>query len=108
MIFSSSIWRHSSNDLIDVKEDMIDISIKDNQKYLYNLVTKDLGFGQQIENYLKKIQLEHDNIEAKENEEDEEITDENIAEYYERIEEEKQVDSQITQESNAYDRKDDV
>ena len=94
------------NDLVDVKEDMIDVSIKDTQKYLYNLITKDLGFGQQIENYLKKIQLEHDNIEASENEE-EEITDENIAEYYERIEEEKETDSQITQESNAYDRKED-
>lgn len=95
------------NDLVDVKEDMIDVSIKDTQKYLYNLITKDLGFGQQIENYLKKIQLEHDNIEASENEEEEEITDENIAEYYERIEEEKETDSQVTQESNAYDRKED-
>jgi hypothetical protein len=93
------------NDLVDVKEDMIDVSIKDTQKYLYNLITKDLGFGQQIENYLKKIQLEHDNIEASENSDEEEITDENIAEYYERIEEEKIEDSQITQDSNAYDRK---
>ena len=94
-------------ELVDVKEDMIDVSIKDTQKYLYNLVTKDLGFGQQIENYLKKIQLEHDNIEAMESMDEEEITDKNIAEYYERIEEEKIEDSQITQESNAYDRKDD-
>ena len=93
------------NTLVDVSEDMIDVSIKDTQKYLHNLVTKDLGFGQQIENYLKKIQLEHDNIEAMENMEEEELTDENIAEYYERIEEEKIEDSQITQESNAYDRK---
>jgi hypothetical protein len=95
-------------ELIDIDEDMIDVSIKDTQKYLYNLITKDLGFGQQIENYLKKIQLEHDNIEASENDEVEEITDENIAEYYERIEEEKEEDSQITQESNAYERKDDI
>lgn len=93
------------NELVDVKEDMIDVSIKDTQKYMYNLITKDLGFGQQIENYLKKIQLEHDNLEASENEEVEEITDENIAEYYERIEEEKEEDSQVTQETNAYDRK---
>ena len=94
------------NDLVDVKEDMIDISIKDSQKYLYNLITKDLGFGQQIENYLKKIQLEHENMENAENiDEEEEITDENIADYYERIEEEKIEDSQITQESNAYDGK---
>ena len=94
------------NELVDVNEDMIDISIKDSQKYVYNLVTKDLGFGQQIENYLKKIQLEHDNMESDlNNEEEEEITDENIADYYQRIADEKIEDSQITQESNAYDRK---
>ena len=94
------------NDLVDVKEDMIDISIKDTQKYLYNLITKDLGFGQQIENYLKKIQLEHDNLDNTVNDNDEidEITDENIAEYYERIQEEKEEDSQVTQESNAYEK----
>ena len=83
---------------------MIDTSIKDTQKYLYNLITKDLGFGQQIENYLKKIQLEHENIEAMDGVEEEEITDENIAEYYERLEEEKEKDSQIKQESNAYEK----
>lgn len=94
------------NDLVDVKEDMIDISIKDTQKYLYNLITKDLGFGQQIENYLKKIQLEHDNLDNTINDDNEvdEITDENIAEYYERIQEEKEEDSQVTQESNAYEK----
>lgn len=98
------------NELIDVNEDMIDISIKDTQKYLYNLVTKDLGFGQQIENYLKKIQLEHENMENDNwDEDEEEITDEDIADYYERIQEEKELDSQITQESNAYkkERKED-
>ncbi len=93
--------------LCNVEQDMIDVSIKDTQKYLYNLVTKDLGFGQQIENYLKKIQLEHDAMEASETDEIDEITDENIAEYYERIEEEKEKDSTITEESNAYDRKED-
>ena len=95
------------NELADINPDMIDVSIKDTQKYLYNLVTKDLGFGQQIENYLKKIQLEHDNMEAMENEEVDEITDENIAEYYERIEEEKEEDSHIIQETTAYNRKGD-
>jgi hypothetical protein len=95
------------NELADINPDMIDVSIKDTQKYLYNLVTKDLGFGQQIENYLKKIQLEHDNMEAMENEEVDEITDENIAEYYERIEEEKEEDSHIAQETTAYNRKGD-
>jgi hypothetical protein len=84
---------------------MIDISIQDTQKYLYNLVTKDLGFGQQIENYLKKIQLEHENM-NKDIDEEEEITDENIAEYYERIAEEREEDKekQVDEYSNAYDK----
>ena len=96
------------NELADVKPDMIDVSIKDTQKYLYNLVTKDLGFGQQIENYLKKIELERESM-AKDdlNDEEEEITDENIREYYEKIEEEKEKDSQIDINSTAYNRKDD-
>lgn len=92
-------------DLCDVNEDMIDVSIKDTQKYLYNLVTKDLGFGQQIENYLKKIQLEHENIDATLEDEEEEITDENIAEYYERIADEKEEDAQVKEETTAYNRK---
>ena len=91
----------------DVSQDRIDISMEDTRKYLYNLVTKDLGFGQQIENYLKKIQLEHDNLVASESDEIEEITDENIAEYYERIEEEKIEDSQVTEDTTAYNRKKD-
>lgn len=95
------------NELIDVKPDMIDVSIKDTQKYLYNLVTKDLGFGQQIENYLKKIELEREAIEKDSLDEEEEITDENIREYYEKIAEEKEQDSQIDINSTAYDRKDD-
>lgn len=96
------------NDLVDFKEDMIDKSIKDTRQYLYNLVTKDLGFGQQIENYLKKIQLEHDNMEKEvSDDEEDEITDENIIKHYERIEKEKELDSQIDEHSNAYERKED-
>ena len=88
----------------DVPQDIIDISIQDTQKYLYNLVTKDLGFGQQIENYLKKIQLEHEANNKEIIEEEEEITDENIAEYYERIADEKEEDNQIDEFSNAYEK----
>ena len=95
------------NEVIDVKQDLIDISINDTRKYLYNLVTKDLGFGQQIENYLKKIQLEKESLDKDINEE-EEIEDEEIAKYYERIEEEKELDSQIDEHSTAYNRKEDA
>ncbi len=95
------------NTLVDIKEDMIDVSIKDTQKYLYNLVTKDLGFGQQIENYLKKIQLEHDMIDNpnEDIEEVEEIQDEEIAKFYERIADEKEQDSQVDEKTNAYEKR---
>ena len=91
----------------DAPQDVIDVIIEDNQKYLYNLVTKDLGFGQQIENYLKKIQLEHENIENAANilgDSEEEILDEDIAAYYEKVEEEKLLDSEVDEFSTAYNR----
>ena len=88
----------------DVAQDLIDKSIQDTQKYLYNLVTKDLGFGQQIENYLKKIQLEHENMNKEVDDEEEEVDDEDIAEYYERIAEEREEDTQVDEYSNAYDK----
>ena len=90
----------------DAPQDIIDKIIKDQNKYVYNLVTKDLGFGQQIENYLKKIQLEHENIENG-LEEDEEVTDKDIADYYERVADEKDKDSLIDEKSNAYSKESD-
>lgn len=90
----------------DYDLDIIDKIIKDSNSYVKNLITHDLGFGQEIENYLKKIQLEQEAME-KNNEEalDDEIDDEDIAAYYERIAEEREEDSKITQESNAYEKK---
>ena len=88
-------------------QDIIDKIIQDQNQYTYNLITKDLGFGQQIENYLKKIQLEQENIEhGLENIEDEEITDKDIADYYERVAEDKEKDNSINEKSNAYLKED--
>ena len=86
---------------IEVPRDIIDEIIKDQNQYVYNLITKDLGFGQQIENYLKKIQLEHE-AQEKEIDEVEEVEDEDIAEYYERIADERDDDAIVDEESNAY------
>ena len=44
----------------DIPQDKVDFTLQDMQKYVYNLVTEDLGFGQQIELYLKKIALEQE------------------------------------------------
>jgi hypothetical protein len=86
---------------IDAPLDIIDKIIQDQNQYVYNLVTKELGFGQQIENYLKKIQLEHE-AQEKEIDEVDEVEDEDIAEYYERITEEKDNDTIVDENSNAY------
>lgn len=37
-------------------QDKIDLTLKDTQNYLYNLVTEDLGFSQQLENAIKNLQ----------------------------------------------------
>lgn len=86
---------------VSAPRDIIDEIISDQNKYVYNLITKDLGFGQQIENYLKKIQLEHE-AQEKPLDEVEEIEDDDIALYYERIAEEKDDDAAIDEESNAF------
>ena len=40
----------------DIPQDVVDFTIQDQKQYLYNLVMKDLGFGKQFENTLKKLQ----------------------------------------------------
>lgn len=83
---------------IDTPRDVIDEIIQDNQKYLYNLITKDLGFGQQIDNYLKKIELEREALEKPIEDAEEELEDEDIKEFYERINEDIEEDLQTTLE----------
>ena len=70
------------------------------ENYLYRLVTQDLGFGQQIEDALKKIQLQK---EMNENEQtsiqDEELEtaemiDQDYEEFYNSIEEQKMKDDE--------------
>ena len=92
----------------DAPQDIIDCIIQDTQKYLYNLVTKDLGFGQQIENYLKKIQLEKEALDRTVDDEEEEILDEDIKEFYELQAEDKVKDANITEESNAYEKESEI
>lgn len=92
--------------VIEAPRDIIDTIIQDQNKYVHNLVTKDLGFGQQIENYLKKIQLEHENLEKTSNiDEVDEIEDEDIAKYYERLEEEREADAQVDETTTKYSQK---
>ena len=42
----------------DIPQDKVDATLKDQKDYIYKLVTQDLGFGQQIEDALKKIEIQ--------------------------------------------------
>lgn len=85
----------------DIPQDKVDLTLKDMKNYLYKLVTQDLGFGQQIEDALKKIQIQKEMAETEtaDPESDEEaiqgLKDAEIAEYYNSIEEQKNLDADL-------------
>jgi hypothetical protein len=80
----------------DIPQDKVDKTLKDMNNYLYKLVTQDLGFGQQIEDSLKKIQLQKEMNDAEISLDDEdvneELIDEEYEEYYDEIREQKEKD----------------
>ena len=73
----------------DIPKDTVDKTLSDMNNYVYKLVTQDLGFGQQIEDALKKIQIQK---EMNENADDYELEDEDYADYYEDSAEQKAKD----------------
>ena len=76
----------------DIPQDKVDITLKDMQNYTRKLVTQDLGFGQQIEDALKKIQLQKE-LEAQEDaNEPEKLSTEDYENYFNDIEEQKDKD----------------
>ena len=82
----------------DIPQDKVDKTLKDMNNYLYKLVTQDLGFGQQIEDSLKKIQLQKEMNDAEillDDEVDEELIDEEYEEFYEEMREQKEKDMQV-------------
>jgi hypothetical protein len=80
----------------DIPQDKVDLTLRDMNEYVRKLVTQDLGFGQQIEDSLKKIMIQNEmnkeaNERAQEDAEDydpyapTELSDEDIVEYYDEI-----------------------
>lgn len=80
----------------DIPQDKVDLTLRDMNEYLRKLVTQDLGFGQQIEDSLKKIMLQNEmNREAEEKQAAEgddydpyaptELEDEDIVDYYDTV-----------------------
>ena len=86
-------------DKVDITQDKVDLTLKDMNSYVHKLVTQDLGFGQQIEDALKKIQIQQQMRESEETSkmmdgETPELIDEDYEEFYNSIEEQKELDAQ--------------
>lgn len=82
----------------DIPQDKVDLTLKDMNSYVHKLVTQDLGFGQQIEDALKKIQIQQQMNEAEEaaammDGETPELIDEDYEEFYNSVEEQKELDN---------------
>lgn len=83
----------------DIPQDKVDLTLKDMNNYVNKLVTQDLGFGQQIEDALKKIQIQREMNEAEDTAlmmdgETPELIDEDYEEFYNSIEAQKELDAQ--------------
>lgn len=88
----------------DIPQDKVDLTLRDMNEYVRKLVTQDLGFGQQIEDALRKIQIQKEmNEEAARLQEEEgddydpylsttELADDDIANFYEHLERQRDED----------------
>ena len=85
----------------DIPQDKVDITLRDMNEYVQKLVTQDLGFGQQIEDALKKIQLQKE-MQQEDNgelwQEEEELNDSDYETFLKEIEEQKNQDLGLTEE----------
>lgn len=84
----------------DIPQDKVDLTLKDMNNYLYKLVTQDLGFGQQIEDSLKKIQIQKEMNEAEaqtplDEMDAQELVDKNYEEFYESVAAQKAQDKEM-------------
>ena len=64
----------------DIPQDKVDATLQDQKAYIYKLVTQDLGFGKQIEDALRKIEIQ------KQMEEDERVRAEAAGDDYDPYE----------------------
>lgn len=86
----------------DIPQDKVDLTLKDMENYLYKLVTQDLGFGQQIEDALKKIQIQkemNENVEdILEDDDPTTLIDQDYEEFYNSVNEQKEQDNTLGDE----------
>ena len=77
---------------LDIPQDKVDQTLEDMKNYVKKLVTQDLGFGQQIEDAIKKIQIQQEMTEQFDQEV--ELEDNDFEEYYAEIEAQKEQDQE--------------
>ena len=81
----------------DIPQDKVDLTLKDMNKYLYKLVTQDLGFGQQIEDALQKIKIqqemqENNDLSLDGDADSEELIDQDYEDFYQSVYNQKEKD----------------
>ena len=74
----------------DIPQDKVDATLQDMNNYIKKLVTQDLGFGQQIEDSLKKIQIQKEM--EKDMDKHTELEDQDFIDFHQEIENQKQED----------------
>ena len=92
----------------DIPQDKVDATLKDMNNYVQKLVTQDLGFGQQIEDALKKIQIQkemNEAAEARQAEEEKngdfdifgaiELDDNDLTNFFNDLQDQKEADAKI-------------
>lgn len=79
----------------DIPQDKVDLTLKDMNNYVKTLVTEDLGFGQQIEDSLKKIMLQKEMNDAADQNIDLELQDEDFEAFNEEKERQKDLDDEM-------------
>ena len=81
----------------DIAQDKVDATLQDMNNYVRKLVTQDLGFGQQIEDAIKKIQIQQEMQQDLESG-NTEVDDEDFEEFYEEIAAQKELDEMTLNE----------
>ena len=94
---------------IDIPQDKVDLTLRDMNDYLKKLVTQDLGFGQQIEDAIKKIQIQKEMNEVEtmiqDGTEGSPLQDEDYVPFLEEMESQKQADIEMQNEKKEEEDK---
>ena len=81
----------------NIPQDKVDQTLADMNKYVYNLVTKDLGLGQQIETQLKKMRI-HEEMEHDEETGNTQLTDQDHEDFYKSVFAQRRRDNNMIEE----------